>query len=85
MPAEIAEVVVHAVETETPRLRYLAGVDAEIGAPARERMTDEEWIDLQAEPDDERFLARAREAFGLDLYQPPSARARRKGPAGAGR
>jgi hypothetical protein len=84
MPAEIAEVVVHAAETATPRLRYLAGVDAEVGAPARERMSDEEWIDLQTEPDDARFLARAREAFGIDLYQPPSARARRKGTAGAG-
>lgn len=76
LPAEVAEVIVKAVETSQPRLRHVAGKDAEIMLPARSRISDEEWIDLQAEPDEERFVARAREVFGMDLYNPPSARAR---------
>jgi hypothetical protein len=44
--------------------------------PARSRISDEAWIDLQTEPDDDRFVARACEIFGIDLYNPPSARAR---------
>lgn len=76
MPDEIAALIVGAVETEQPRLRYAAGTDAEFMIPARSRISDEEWIELQTEPDDDRFIARAREVFGIDLFNPPSARAR---------
>jgi NAD(P)-dependent dehydrogenase (short-subunit alcohol dehydrogenase family) len=79
MPDEIADVIVHAVETDQPRLRYPAGKDAEFLIPGRHRLTDEEWIALQTEPDEDRFVARAREIFGIDLYNPPSARARTAG------
>lgn len=78
MPDEIAEVILNAVESEEPRLRYAAGADAETMLPARQRTTDEEWIAYQCEPDEERFVDRAKEIFGVDLYNAPSARARRR-------
>jgi hypothetical protein len=31
-----------------------------------------EWVELLSEPDEERFVARAAEAFGADLYNRPS-------------
>lgn len=77
LPDEIARIIVDAVESDEPRLRYAAGADAEIMLPARHRTSDEEWIAYQCEPDEERFVARAREIFGVDLYNAPSARARR--------
>jgi hypothetical protein len=45
---------------------------------ARDRLSASEWEDLQSEPDEERFLARAKEVFGVDLYNAPSLNARRK-------
>lgn len=76
MPEEAAAVIVDAVESESPKLRYAAGADAVVTLEARAQLTDEEWIDLQTEPDDERFLERARDVFGMELYSPPSAQAR---------
>ncbi len=76
MPDEVADAIVHAVETDQPRLRYPVGADSQCSVPARAGLSDEEWVAFQAEPDEERFVARAREIFGIDLYNPPSARAR---------
>jgi len=76
MPDEVAEAIVHAVETDQPKLRYPVGADSQCAVPARSRVSDEEWVAFQAEPDEERFVARALEIFGIDLYNPPSARSR---------
>ena len=73
MPAAVAETIIEAVETDSPRLRYLVGEDAVACAAGRGQISDEEWIELNAEPDEERFVARALEVFGVDLYNPPSA------------
>jgi hypothetical protein len=47
-------------------------------APARDGLSAAEWEDLQSEPDEETFLARAKEVFGVDLYNAPSLNARRR-------
>jgi NAD(P)-dependent dehydrogenase (short-subunit alcohol dehydrogenase family) len=73
MPDTVAEAVLHAVETDRPRLRYAVGADAHACLEGRDRLSGEEWIAWQAEAGDEGFEARAREIFGADLYHPPSA------------
>ena len=73
MPGCVADTIIEAVETDAPRLRYPVGEDARALMAGRGRISDETWIELNAEPDEERFVARALEAFGMDLYNPPSA------------
>ena len=78
MPEAVARAIYMAVHTDEPGLRYAVGADAELMAPARDRLSAAEWADLQAEPDDKTFLARAKEVYGADLYNAPSMNARRK-------
>jgi NAD(P)-dependent dehydrogenase (short-subunit alcohol dehydrogenase family) len=78
MPDAVARAIYGAVHTDEPKLRYSVGADAEVMAPARDRLSAAEWEDLQSEPDEETFLARAKEVFGVDLYNAPSLNARRR-------
>ena len=73
MPAAVAGTIIEAVETDAPRLRYLVGEDARALMAGRGGISDETWIELNAEPDEEQFVARALEVFGMDLFNPPSA------------
>jgi NAD(P)-dependent dehydrogenase (short-subunit alcohol dehydrogenase family) len=77
MPTTVAQAIYDAVHTDTPALRYPVGADAEVMIAARDRLSAAEWVDLQSEPDEEKFLARAKEVFGVDLYNAPSLHARR--------
>jgi NAD(P)-dependent dehydrogenase (short-subunit alcohol dehydrogenase family) len=77
-PDAVASAIYDAVHDDEPKLRYSVGADSEVMAAARDRLTAAEWADLQGEPDDEKFLVRAQDVFGADLYNPPSLRARRK-------
>ncbi|SPF32759.1 hypothetical protein SBA4_1210018 [Candidatus Sulfopaludibacter sp. SbA4] len=76
-PDAVALAIWEAVHTDEPKLRYAVGADAEVMVAARDRLTAAEWAEWQSEPDDEKFLARAKEVFGADLYNPPSLNARR--------
>jgi NAD(P)-dependent dehydrogenase (short-subunit alcohol dehydrogenase family) len=78
LPDAVARAIYAAVHTDAPKLRYAVGADAEVMAPARDRLSAAEWEELQSEPDEEKFLARAKEVFGVDLYNAPSLNARRK-------
>lgn len=78
MPGVVARAIYEAVHDDDPKLRYPVGADSEVMAAARDRLTAAEWAGLQSEPDDEKFLARAREVFGEDLYNGPSLNARRR-------
>lgn len=77
MPDSVANAILHAVETDKPRLRYLVGADAEAMVAGVQKMSEDAWIALQSEPDDGVFVAKAREAFGADLYNPPSLHSQR--------
>jgi NAD(P)-dependent dehydrogenase (short-subunit alcohol dehydrogenase family) len=72
MPDAVARAIYDAVEDGAAKLRYPVGVDAEAIVTARDRMTPAEWAELLTEEDDERFVAKAEQAFGADLYNPPS-------------
>ena len=78
LPDVVARAIFESVTTSEPKLRYPVGADAETMAAARDRLSAAEWADLQSEPDEEKFLARAKEVFGVDLYNAPSLNARRR-------
>ena len=76
-PDIVARAIYAAVEEGAASLRYPVGADAEAMAAARDRMTAAEWAALLTEEEEARFLVRAEEAFGADLYTPPSLNARK--------
>jgi len=45
-PQYVAEVVLHAVTKENPKLRYLAGKDVEQLVEAKKKMSDEEFVNM---------------------------------------
>ncbi len=69
LPAAVAEKIQHAIETDSPQLRYLVGRDAEILYAARQRTSAEEWIELSGIEDDEAYYDAAAELFGFDLFR----------------
>jgi NAD(P)-dependent dehydrogenase (short-subunit alcohol dehydrogenase family) len=78
MPDRVARAIYEAVHTDEPKLRYAVGADAEVMVAARDRLSAADWEQLQSEPDEEKFLARAKEVFGVDLYNAPLLNARRR-------
>jgi NAD(P)-dependent dehydrogenase (short-subunit alcohol dehydrogenase family) len=78
MPDVVARAIYDAVQESAAKLRYAVGADAETIVAARDRMTAKEWVALLMEEDDERFMSRAEEVFGVDLYNPPSLNERKK-------
>ena len=65
-PEGVAEVILTAITTDTPRLRYPVGVDAEGMAAGRARISDEEWVAMGALSDEE-YNARFKQHFGIEL------------------
>ena len=45
-PQYVAEVVLHAITSESPKLRYLAGKDVEQWIEAKKKMSDEEFVNM---------------------------------------
>jgi NAD(P)-dependent dehydrogenase (short-subunit alcohol dehydrogenase family) len=45
-PQYVAEVVLHAITSESPKLRYLAGKDVEQWIEAKRKMTEEEFVNM---------------------------------------
>ena len=68
-PDVVAEVIRHAIETDSPKLRYPVGAGAEEFIGGRRRASDEEWIHLGAMSDDEWLLA-TKDMFGIDFTPP---------------
>lgn len=66
-PEAVATVVQEALESDSPKLRYTVGKDADLLLKMRQRMSDEEWIDSGLLSDDELFQ-RTTQAVGINLY-----------------
>ncbi|MBO04215.1 MAG: short-chain dehydrogenase/reductase [Chloroflexi bacterium] len=66
MPEDVAEVILSALTTTEPKLRYLVGTDAISLMDARDNVSDEEWIAMGRRMSLEEFAA-AQEALGVDL------------------
>src|SRR3954452_19422305 len=69
-PFEVAAVVYDAVTTESPQLRYPTSWGGESILAGRTAMTDQDWVALGAEPDDEEYRRRFQAAFGVDITPP---------------
>ena len=65
-PGVVAEMIQHAIETDTPKLRYPIGSGADELLAGRAQASDEEWTALGGLSDDEWFDATKR-LFGLDF------------------
>lgn len=66
-PARVAEVILQAIESDPPRLRWIVGEDAEAMISNRARASDEEFIELGAEMDDEEKSERYRKLLGISV------------------
>ena len=67
-PDLVASTIQNAIETDSPKLRYLVGADAEGIMKMRHAMTDEEWVELFAgDMTLEEYKQRASELTGLPL------------------
>jgi NAD(P)-dependent dehydrogenase (short-subunit alcohol dehydrogenase family) len=64
---DTAEIIAYSIRTETPRLRYLVGSDAETIVDHRARMTDEEFVAMGQCESDEDFFASFERHFGIDV------------------
>ncbi|MEY2470155.1 MAG: hypothetical protein QOF21_2853 [Actinomycetota bacterium] len=54
--SEVADCVAEAITTNPPRLRWLVGHGAQRNIAARAGLTDEEYVELWNQPDEEKFL-----------------------------
>lgn len=68
LPADVAAVIEHAIESDAPRFRYPVGKDAQEMIAARARVSDEEWIRVNC-LQGEAFYDRMAELVGLDYYR----------------
>jgi NAD(P)-dependent dehydrogenase (short-subunit alcohol dehydrogenase family) len=72
LPDAVARAIYAAVAEGAVKLRYPVGADAEVIVAARDRMTAAEWTALFMEEDEDAFVRKAIEVFGVDLFNPPS-------------
>ena len=79
LPDAVAAAIYDAATRPDSPLRIPVGADAEVLAAGRDNMTADDWVSLYAEPDEEAFVARSEQAFGVDTLNPPSLNARRHG------
>ena len=68
MPTDVAEAIAHAIEAAAPHFRYRVGPDAEETIAARERVSDDEWIEANRLQGDA-FAQRMAELVGVDYYR----------------
>ncbi|TVR25538.1 MAG: SDR family oxidoreductase [Ilumatobacter sp.] len=66
-PFEVAAVVQHAIETDSPVLRYpVSWAGPEIIA-GRAALSDEDWVAMGTIASDQEYIDRFREVFGVDI------------------
>ncbi len=66
-PEAVAAVLQEAIETDSPKLRYTVGKDAELLLKMRQQVSDEDWIRSGLLSDEELF-ERTAETTGVNLY-----------------
>jgi NAD(P)-dependent dehydrogenase (short-subunit alcohol dehydrogenase family) len=68
MPAEVAAAIADAIESDKPKFRYPVGTDARELIAAREKVSDDEWIEINC-LQGEAFYDRIAELVGADYYR----------------
>jgi len=66
LPDAVAAAIFDAATRPDSPLRIPVGADAEALAAGRDNMSVDDWVSLYAEPDEEAFVARSEQAFGVD-------------------
>ncbi|MBT3532720.1 MAG: SDR family oxidoreductase [Rhodospirillaceae bacterium] len=69
-PDTVAQAIETAITTDTPKLRYVVGADAEMFWAARQRVSDEEYMEAASIEDDEDYYDAMTEMIGVDLWRP---------------
>ncbi|HEY2427976.1 MAG TPA: SDR family oxidoreductase [Acidimicrobiales bacterium] len=69
-PFEVAAVIHEATTTEQPRLRYPCSWAGPEIIAGRDRVDDQEWVELGAITDDDEYHARFEQMFGIDIRPP---------------
>ncbi len=64
-PQAVAEAIEHAITTDSPKLRYLVGADAEVFVNGRFAGTDEDWVDFGREMSEDEFWAEFARRFPM--------------------
>jgi NAD(P)-dependent dehydrogenase (short-subunit alcohol dehydrogenase family) len=72
MPKHVAAVIVEAVTTDEPRVRWLIGPDAEQLIQRNRETTDERRLRLYAEVDDDAFWTSFEHVYGSEVAPPRS-------------
>lgn len=68
-PDLVAKAIEHAITTDTPKLRYLVGEDAEALWNGRKNVSDEEYLDLADAAEDDAYYDAMAKMFGTDLFR----------------
>ena len=66
-PEIVADAILDAVESDSDRLRYVVGADAESLLRGRQAMGDEEWVAMGGDLGDDEYNAEFRARFGIEL------------------
>ena len=66
-PEIVADAILDAVESDSDRLRYVVGADAESLLRGRQAMRDEEWVAMGGDLGDDDYNAEFRARFGIEL------------------
>lgn len=66
-PFEVGEVILDAITTDNPRLRYPVSWGGAELAELHDRIDDSDWVGLGAIEDDDDYYQRFHDIFGLDL------------------
>jgi len=65
--SEVAAVILHAIETDAPKLRHPVSWGGRGITEGRARMSDEDWVALGRIESMDDYVAAFRDAFGIDL------------------
>jgi NAD(P)-dependent dehydrogenase (short-subunit alcohol dehydrogenase family) len=68
MPSDVAEAIADAIESETPHFSYAVGHDAVETIAARNKVSDDEWMEINCAQGDE-FSERMAALVGVDYYR----------------
>ncbi|MEH6569826.1 MAG: SDR family oxidoreductase [Halioglobus sp.] len=68
LPTDVAEAIAHAIESDRPHFRYPVGPDAREAVAARNKFSDDEWMEMSCLQGEE-FYDRWAEMVGVDYYR----------------
>ncbi|MCH9674999.1 MAG: SDR family oxidoreductase [Gammaproteobacteria bacterium] len=66
-PETVAKVILEAITTDDPKLRYLVGEDAKSFVAGRDKISDEAWVEMGGDLSDDEYNERYRSYFGITL------------------